>query len=332
MANQTNTTDDRELDLGKVSRKMKAYIVRVNDSLFDIVLFVKKYWIVLILLIVAGVLLGIRGEKAASYEHRIIVQPNFGSTDYLYNEVEMIANKLKQKDTTFLRSTGINNSQKLGKVIVEPVVDIYSFMTDPAMTTEDNDRKFQVFRIIAEGGDIEKTVENEMTSKDYKYHLITISTNKPGTREEIVKPVMDYLNANPYYKKMKEEYLKSLDLRIVANDTTIKQIDGILNDFSKNTAGGAGLVFKDNTSLNEVIEMKNELIREQDRNRLDKINFTDIMTDRGTIMNVKVYSFIGSLMKYIYPVLFVMLFAALMQFRHYYKKQVEKRKIVITNE
>ena len=331
MANQTNTTD-RELDLGKVSKKMKAYIIRINDSFFNVVLFVKKYWIVLILLIIAGVLLGIKGENAARYEHRIIVQPNFGSTDYLYEQVEMIANKLKQRDTAFLAATGINKSQKLGKIIVEPVVDIYSFMTDPAMTTEDNDRKFQVFRIIAEGGDIEKTVENEMTSKDYKYHLITISTNKSGTTEEIVKPVMDYLNSNPYYKKMKAEYLKSLELRIAANDTTIGQINGILDDFSKGTGGGSGLIFKDNTSLNEVIEMKNELIREQDRNRLDRINFTDIMTERGTVMNIKAYSFITSLMKYIYPLLFVFAFAALMQFRHYYRKQVQKRKIIITNE
>lgn len=332
MANQTNTTDNRELDLGKVSRKMKAYIVRANDSLFNVVLFVKKYWIVLILLIVAGVLLGIRSESTSSYEHQVIVQPNFGSTDYLYGEVEMITNKLKQRDTVFLAGTGINKSHKLGKLTVEPVVDIYSFMTDPAMTREDNDRKYQVFKIIAEGSDIEKTVENEMTSKDYKYHLITISTNKPGTREEIVKPLMDYLNSNPYYKKMQAEYINNLNLKIAANDSTISQIDGILNDFSKNTGGGAGLVFKDNTSLNEVIEMKNELIREQERNRLDRINFTDIMTDRGTVMNIKVYSLIVSLMKYIYPVLFVMLFAALMQFRRYYKKQAEKRKIVITNE
>lgn len=332
MANQTNTTDNREIDLGHVSRKMRGYISRVNDSFFDMILFAKKYWIVLILLIAAGVVLGMRSEGATRYEHQIIVQPNFGSIDYLYEEVSMITNKLRQRDTVFLQSTGINTSGKLTKVEAEPIVDIFSFMSDPAASKEDNDRKYQLFRIIAEGGDIEKTVEYGMTSRNYKYHLLTLSTREPATKEEIVDPLLNYLDSNPYYKKMKKEYTNNLNLKIAANDTMIKQIDKILNDFTRNAGGGAGVVLQDNTALNDVIEMKNDLTLEQGRNRLDKVDFKSVIAERGFTMNNKVYSVFSSLLKFIYPILFVLLFAGIIQFRHYYRKQVAKRKIVTANE
>jgi hypothetical protein len=41
------------------------------------------------------------------YDHELIVQPNFGSTDYLYSKVELLASKINERDTVFLKSIGI---------------------------------------------------------------------------------------------------------------------------------------------------------------------------------------------------------------------------------
>jgi hypothetical protein len=55
-----------------------------------------------------------------SYEHSIIVQPNFGSVDI--QRVDLIESKNKIKDTVFLKTCSWNSSSKrLSKVKLNPL-------------------------------------------------------------------------------------------------------------------------------------------------------------------------------------------------------------------
>jgi hypothetical protein len=334
MANQINTNDSREIDLDQVSRKVRGYFSRVNDSFFDGILFVKRNFIIIAILIVGGAAYGIYKDSLTHrYKNNVLLIPNFNSVDYLYEEVDNINSKLNQSNSDFLKQTGINKTKKLVKLEIEPVVDIYDFIDNPDKEKEENDRTFQLFKLISESGNMDKMLEEEVTSKNYKNHLLTITTKGETSFENDVKPLLDYLNANPYYQQMQEEYINNLNLKIAANDTIIRQIDAILNDFSKTSGKGTNLMYyNDNTELNEVIKLKDRLTREQGRNRIDKVNFNKIIKDSSMTLNMKDTSLIAGTMKFLVPVLLLLLFIAVVKFRNYYRSQMNKRKLIIANE
>ena len=76
-------------------------------------------------------------------------------------------------------------------------------------------------------------LEDKVTSRNYKNHVITITTRGEVNRADVVDPILRYFNKNNYYLKMKKGYTNNLDLKIAANDSIIKQIDAILNDYSR---------------------------------------------------------------------------------------------------
>lgn len=331
MANSTNSPDNQDLDLGQLSKKVKNYLSRANNTFFDGILFIKRNIIIIAILFIVGAGLGYYKDTAGrSYEQKVFVIPNFGSTDFLYEQVAFMSYRLKSKDTAFIKAAGIKNPEKFVKMKIEPVIEIYEFIEDKDV--DEDDRKFQLFKLISENGDMEKMLKDKTTSKYYKKHLVTITTNKKAEKGEIIEPLLKYINSNDYYLKMKEEYIKNLELKTAANDTILKQIDAILNDFS-GKKGNTGLVYyNDNTDLSGVIKLKNRIIAEQGKNRIDKVNFSEIFKESGIVMNVVSKSLTGGKMKYILPILFILIFMIVVKFKNYYKSQIEKRKVIITGQ
>ena len=88
----------------------------------------KKKIIVVGVLFVLGVVLGILLDKKHSYIQKMILIPNFGSNEYLYNKISLLESKLKEKDIVFFKSIGINNIDEIGKFEIKPINDIYNFI------------------------------------------------------------------------------------------------------------------------------------------------------------------------------------------------------------
>ncbi|MHA3788490.1 hypothetical protein ACX0HA_09795 [Flavobacterium hauense] len=324
MAN-TTSADNQDFDLGQLSKKLKNYFSRFGDSFFDAILFMKRNIVIVTILLVTGVALGIYKDQTSKlYENKIFVIPNFGSVDYLYEEVANISTKIGRQDTVFLEESGLKNPENFAKIEIEPVVEIYEFIEDKDV--DEDDRKFQLFKLISENGDMKKILESPTTSRHYKNHVITITTVGKTKRSEIVGPLLEYFNKTPYFLKMKEEYVKNLNLKIAANDTILKQIDAVLNDFSRSKKNSNTLYYNDNTQLNEILKFKNKILKEQGQNRIDVVNFTSIVKEGGSMFNITAKSIVGGKMKYILPLLFIMIFVMIVRFRKYYKRQVEKRK------
>lgn len=323
MTNQTNSTENQEINLTHVSKKVKGYFSSVNDSIFDGILFIKRNIIAIAIILIAGAGYGFYLDTQKPSETKIFVSPNFGSTDYLYEEVQNLNSKIY--NTEFKKATGINQSKKLLKLKIEPVIDIYSFIDNPAKETDDKDRNYQLFKLISENGDMTKVLKDPVTSKNYKYHTLTITT-KGYVEEKDIKPVIDYLNSNAYYKAIQAEYVKNLDIKIASNDTILKQISDILTSAAKTPGAGANLVLNDNASIHEIIKQKEKLEREQARNRIDKINFKKIVNDSSMVLNGSDDNIVTGNMKYIVPFVLFLLFVAGARFKSYYKRQVEKRR------
>ena len=168
----STNSHDQEIDLGQVFKKIRSFFQSIVDSFFDAILFVKKNIIILSILFVIGAGIGFYLDKTnKSYNNEIIVTPNFGSVDYLYSKIALLDAKKRENDTVFFSNLGIKNVKDFGKIQIEPIIDVFKFVDKKP----DN---FELIKLMAEEGDLDKILENEVTSKNYPFHLIKFSTSK----------------------------------------------------------------------------------------------------------------------------------------------------------
>jgi hypothetical protein len=331
MANQN--LNDSEMDMAQISNHVKKTFSRINDSFFDAILFVKRNIIILAVLCVAGIALGYyKDGNDHVYENKIYVYPNFGSVDFLYEEIVHLNSKILKQDPDFMAKSGIKSTDKFIKIEIEPVIDIYGFVNDNPNTYDDNRENvnYQLFRMMADKGDVNKIMQRQETARNYKKHLITITTSDQTNNADLIEPIFKYLNSSEYYTIIQKEEQASLAIKIAENTLSINQIDSILTNFSSKASKGSSLVYyNDNTELNELVKIKSKLVREQEKNRINTINYSKIIKEGAYTYNIKKETFSSNNMKIIYPLLFIIVFVFVVQFRKYYRYQTEKRKKVI---
>lgn len=318
----STNSQDQEIDLGQVFSKIGSFFQSMVDKLFDFLFFVKRNIIILTVLFIVGAVLGYFLDKESkTYDNEIIVTPNFGSVDYLYSKVDLIDAKLKESDTTFFNKIGIKNIESLSKIEIEPILDIYKFV-------DNNESKFEMIRLMAEDGDMDKIIKDKITSKNYPYHSLKIQTNKRKESEEIVNAIVSFLNQSDYFSKLQNQHNKNLSLEIRKNDSIIMQIDNILNQFSSNdaTQKSSSLVYyNENNSINDILKTKTNLMYKQDVNRIIQLNSDVIIKPISTSLNLLNTKGVINKYKLILPFLFTGIFMLIIWFKNLYKKQVFKR-------
>lgn len=317
-----NNTDNQEIDLSQISKKVGNFFEGISTSIFLGILFLKRniLWIGILFLVGAGI--GFYLDKETkSFDNQIIVCPNFGSTDYLYAKVELINSKIEDNDTVFLRNVvGLKNAKKFRKIHIEPILDVYKFV-------EDKDKNFDLLKLMAEDGDVKKIVTENLTSKNYPFHLITFKTSKETSDAQTVQPLLKYLNNTSYYKLIQNQYLKNIKIKMIENDSIISQINGFLNAFSSTNGSQKSdklVYYNENSPLNEVIKTKNELVYEQGSHRIELVNLDKVIKDNSVTLNIKNTDTINGKLKFILPLLFIVLYAAGGYFKSYYRRQLAK--------
>lgn len=321
-----HNSQDQEIDLTQISKKIRSFFEGINTLIFKCIRFFVKNAIVIIILLVVGVGLGMfLDETRKTYDHQIIVTPNFGSTDYLYSKIDLIESKIKEGDTVFLKEiVGIKKPKELLKIDVKPIADVYKFI-------ENKPENFELIKLMADGGDINKVLEDNMTSKNYTSHAITFKTKRITNDSEIVDPIINYLNETDYYKKIQKETVNNIQIKMIQNDTIISQINGLLNGFS-NMVNGAQksdklVYYNENTQLNDVIKTKETLINEQGIYRVKLVGLNKIVKDNSTTLNIETKNSVNGRLKLILPILFLLSFIFIHLFLKYYKSQMEKEKL-----
>jgi uncharacterized membrane protein len=322
--NAPQNTDNQEIDLGQISTKISNGLESLLMAIFKVFLFFKKSLIWMIALFVIGAGIGYYLDKTTNiFDHKIIVSPNFGSNDYLYSKVDLLSAKIKEKDTLFLKEIGIQNIEELKKIEVEPIVDAYRFI---GSKTEN----FDLIKLMAEDGNIQKILEDKVTSKNYPYHLIKFSTSDKTTEEKTLKPILNFLNDSDYYKSFQAEVKNNTELQIKYNDQILEQIDGILAEFSSSLDASAlksdRLVYynNENSQLNDVLRTKENLISDQANLRIQKINIDKIIKDTSSTLNIKNTKSVNGKMKLILPFVFILGFILISLLSRFYKRQQQK--------
>lgn len=312
--------EDQEIDLLQVSRKISDFFQHINTSIFRVIQFFIKKWIIVLALVVIGFGLGLFLDKTQkSYKHQIIVAPNFDSTDYLYAKVNLINSKIKEDDTLFLKSTvGIKHPKNFKFIGIKPITDIYKLI-------ENKPENFELIKLMADNGDIKKIIEDNLTSKNYRYHEISIATDSLIGDNQMTESLLAYLNKTEYFKKVQDANLINVKAKMMQNDTTISQINSLLKEFSTTVKGAQKsdklVYYNENTQLNDVIKTKGDLVNAQGNHRIELIGYDKIIKDISTTLNIEKTGFVYGKKKLLLPILFVLGYIFLYFFRAFYRKQ-----------
>ncbi len=191
-----NTTD-QEIDIFDITKSINGFVDKTNVFIFrSIQLFVRN-WILVLILLGLGFGLGYYLDVSKkSYDNKIIVTPNFGSVDYLYSQIDLIEAKILSGDTLFLKDVvGISQPKSIKKIDIKPISDAFKFV-------EDKEQNFELLKLMADDGDINKVLVDNVTSKNYTLHTISFTTNKIINEKELVSQMLKYLNNYEYFNSV----------------------------------------------------------------------------------------------------------------------------------
>lgn len=315
--NSHQNTEDQEIDLAMVSKKIGGYYKGFNRSIFRGIQFIIRKIVIIGILFVLGIALGIYLDSSQKvYDNQVIVKPNFGSIDYLYAKVELLNSKIKERDTAYLKNMGIKYPKKLVKIEIEPVVDVYRFI-------DSKDENFQMLKLLAEDGDLKKIVEENLTSKNYPYHIISYTTEGMTSSDMTLNPLIAYFNNSPYYKILQKQYTENRLQKIQQNEITLKQIDAILNKIGTTSDGrNDRMVFNSGDSqLDDVLKTKDKMEQLQGYFKIELIEGTQVIRSISNLLNKKNTESVNGKMTLILPFLFVILYILSFLFVRNYKKQ-----------
>ena len=319
---QNNLPNDQEIDFSQISKKVGGLFESLSTRIFMGFLFLKRNIIIIAILFFVGAAIGYYLDKTSkSYDNQIIVAPNFSSTDYLYARIDLLASKINEQDTVFLKETvGIKKPSVLSTLKIEPIIDAYKFIS----SKEEN---FELIKLMAEDGEMKSILEDNVTSKNYPYHVISFKSSALISESETVQPILKYLNDSEYYKKIQAATIENTKIKMVKNDSLIAQIDAFLNSIPKNSSTqktGSLVYMSENTQLNDVIKTKDMLVNEQAIHRMEFINLDKIIKENSTTINIKNNKAINGKMKIIIPFLFLFLFITFVFLRSYYRYEMSK--------
>lgn len=314
----STTSQEQEIDLSQIGKSISKVFQNVINKCFDLLFFIQKKIIIVGALFILGVGLGIYLDREPNYTNDIVVIPNFGSNEYLYNKVNLISLKLKEKDVVFFKAMGISNIKDFNSIEIKPINGIYNFIN-----SESQKENFEFIKLMAEDGDIEKIIQDNVTSKNYYLHGINIKTTIAYDRKDLIEPILNYLQRTDYFTKLQKVYQSNLIEKVAANKLLISQIDQILSSLTQNKTTG-GVTISENSGLSELIQKKDALIYENQQLAIHKLEYDEVIKDQDVSINQMNTKGVNSKMKLILPVIFVLLYLLGYTFSRSYKKQKQR--------
>ena len=321
---------DQEIDLSQISKKISGFIDSIGAAIFRFIRFIFKNIIVIGILFIAGAVMGYFIDKNNdAHVSQIIVTPNFGSVENLYAKVDLLQSRIAEDDTVFLKQIGLKNLKSIGNVAIEPVVDIYSFVSNNTAiaTNAQNTQNFEVVKLLAEDGDINKVIKDKLTSKNYSQHLIKIASDGKTNATEI-SALLKFINNMPHYQNIRKTTVENILIKMKENQIFIDQINGLINQFSSNAANlqksDKLVYYNENNQLNDIINTKNGFIGEIGRQKVDLISYQQVIKVQSSVLNKKNLKGTNGKMMLILPILFLFLFFGFSFLSFLYNNQKHK--------
>jgi hypothetical protein len=274
MTNQeqpNNPQGSNEIDLGQLFELIKKGFDKLFKMFLRIFVYFKKNIIKLGVLIAIGVGVGFLMNKLIPKKLKVevLVKPNFESEDYLYATVDEIASNIIAKDTVFFRNMEIDVSDLQSFMLqIEPLEEVE---VDKDIIEQGN-KYLEVLQNYRNDEFILNVIKSEILQKSIQIHRITFSYKDATSGEEITRKLINYLNANPYFKELQQVSIQNAKTRIENNKKLVAQIDELVSGYARNMANeqvgktetqGVVLVEGDNgLNITNLLNLKDKLEKE----------------------------------------------------------------------
>ncbi|UZO81856.1 hypothetical protein NBT05_05170 [Aquimarina sp. ERC-38] len=192
-------SNDDDVDLRQIYKFLNAFFKKLFRLILEILIFYRRRAIVILVLLVLGLVLGYFYDQSSGvykrYYQEIILEPKYGSTQYLYEYIDNL--KIKASNKEYDNSLGLDSiwMNNLHSITLEPV-KILEDVIDQLYAKYEK----QNFEVVVENFDNE---EEESTYRNfYKFHKLIIElkgTTQTGTN--IANGILNAINSNDYYLK-----------------------------------------------------------------------------------------------------------------------------------
>ena len=310
-----------EIDLSQAFSLIKAMINSWIVSMLKAFEFIYKKKILLIVLIVIGAALGYFLQKNNKPEQKAtaLIRVNFDSVDYVYSEIEIINEKINEKDSLFFLNNGFRaDTLELKEIEISPIVNL----NDILEKYELNDRKLEGLLKSLEFDDEEIKVYETFNS-EYKYHKIEFALTNIANKNTI-NNTLNYLNNNELLKQLRDTIISGVKTQIANNNKSIKQIDNVIDTYKSNQSLPSPnkqiFVVDKNFSLHVLFERKLDIqnLNESLNKFLVYAQDIVVLVNKPNIIVVKKGLFSNKII--LIPFLFITIYLLFSYFRFLYLK------------
>lgn len=304
--NQTKENSQDNIDLFFVFRKTNELYKTFLISIFRALSFFIKNWIIILILIVAGLIFGFFSQKnyEAPKEMSALIRINFGTGNYVYSSVDLLNEKINNRDSIFLKNLKLwkNNSSIIRSVAIEPVINFKKLIEDYGPSN-------RTFEILLDNYDFDgNNSASETFIYDYKYHKMTISLD-PSATSVSVSYIIDYLNKNEILQILAEEGIYNIQDRINSNTEMISQINGLIDTYTNNqmTSGNTSEPIVLDKDISGLIDKKRAIQSQLEAYREEKVVSKNIvvMISKADLVQSKTSFFKNKLILYPAFLLFI---------------------------
>ncbi|HPF09983.1 MAG TPA: hypothetical protein PKW08_00700 [Flavobacteriaceae bacterium] len=277
-----NTNEEIDLFyLGKIFTKSLKSILRLG---FKVLNFIKKSWIILLILILAGVGYGFYIVQSAGLgkQAKILVRINFDSVNYVYSKVNYLNEKLAEKKEGVIPDENIPKPlAKLTQITIEPIINLTDIIEDQKPNDPNVEGLLRYMEFDFDDNEEITTIADTFTS-EYNYHYIQIYTSSYA-KDQVIAELMAFLNDNDDLQHYKDVYLETLSEAIENNKKTVAQIDALVaannqDEFNPSKLGDIYFIDK-NLNIAQVLTNKMELEKEIETNKRKLAYSKDIVVN-----------------------------------------------------
>ena len=266
-----------EIDLGQLLQLLRKGLHHLGNVFLRIFLFLKKYGLILVGLVILGVAisLGLNQIISKKLKTEVIVRPNFDSKVYLYDVVNELTANIKAKNENFFSSIEIELEDLKGfEIELEPIENAEKEDEDMVVNQM---RYLEALSNFKDQSYVVDIIKSELTEKSVVDHKISFIYTNELTGPGVSRKLLKMINANDYLESLREISAKNAKNRIENNTKLIDQIDTLVTNYSKsltadNSRSGSGtLYFEKENALNvpSLLALKNTLKKEIEEKNLE---------------------------------------------------------------
>lgn len=295
-----------EIDLGHLFNRAKE---SYRKSLVFLYRKFRSNRIPLLLIIIVGIIAGflLNSLKKNLKETTLIVQINFDSTNYVYNAIEQLNNKVEENDTLFLANQGLYNKKSvIVSSEIQPIVNIMDILNNTETTNS------AYLKTVFEESKFEDDIlTSEVFIPQYKFHKITLVSNQENT-QAVVEGFMKFLNNNDLLNKIKEIRVDNTKMIIERNENSISYIDSIVKVYGtmiENPVSTGQLYYNsyeiNNSNIHLLFTSKDELLEKnlELETELQKYDNIVEVINKPEFQLKKEYNYI-----FVIPILFLLIY------------------------